>query len=718
MTAVALSTAVDLSKIKVKWKEQYVSEALNHKTSSTLANGVYRGLQLTQNITSVRLVSVTVGSDPVHAAVLQSATGFSLTYFDVAGASITLDLSSPDLSNQETVIALSVTYIVGGNTTANWMAYPIADWNALSAAAQAELIVLGTVNVPLLFVNITTSMISMKRRSWAWENAAGSLVWSPLLKNGTFEHAELNATTDYSASYWRFGNLGTSGFQAQFKVQNTSARTGTNCLVVDHTVTGLQSTEAEQEIGAPVTPGQLIKYRFFLQRLKVAAGGNPFKFSLRFVGPDMVTETDINVNTTLNATDAGYLEISDTVAAPAGTAFLVSAYMDYTANMSSTGLALRIDDMQVWLQTSGAQSAVSEPRVQQFTHTGAVVLEDNDDPFVDFFGEAIMLRNKATELRIERRDFNRTTGSPVLISPTNGVIQKFGEDLINTTTRARIPRISVPAMAGASTTDMTLIQQVLPAGKPGHRLYMGQTGIVTETFNASYDGTNWNKDVAGTAAIKRRIVAGAYQIWYRLFSANTPWNDSSWTGQVVSHDADVPMSTFFLPATFQLAVTMSTTLGVTGTATAGNFDVGGGVYRHTTRTLRWMTNNPCTSFLSGASPSNPSSESFGTGSTASGTWFCPLNPWNSFRRIVAARFFLPSTIVGTGGLVTLQERQGGSYVSISSDFTLTNGQNGIQSFAGITASTHSFPIGIRMNLQTGSTTTALISYAEIDYDVI
>lgn len=530
MPAVTLSTVVDLSKIKMKWKEQYVSEGLNHKTSSTLANGIYKGLTLVQNLSAPSMVSVSVGSDTVHAAVYQSAAGFSLTYFDVAGSTFALNLSDANLLNREVVVVLEIVYQVGADTTANWVAYPITDWNALSSAAQAERVVIGSIDVPSGGSNITTSMINMKRRSWSWENATGDLSWSPLVKNGTFEHAEINATTDYSASYWRFGSLS----NALMKVQNSGARSGSNCLAVDHTVTGLFTTEAEQYIGARVTGGQLFKYRFYLQNLKIPVSGNGLRVTFRFVRANMVTEDDVLVITSLSSIDATYREISDTVAVPANAAFLVSVYIDYTNNQSSTGIALRIDDLQVWLQTTGATAPVSEVRVQQFTHTGAVVLEDNDDPFADFFGEAIMLRNKATELRIERRDLNRTTGSPILISPTNGIFQKVGEDLLNTEARALLPRFKVP-ISTTGGVEFTLMWESARFGETVGtytqgvmRRYGVATGGFMDTVNARWDGTNWNKDIAGQAAQKWVWTGATTTVSQRLAGSAGTWTDAGW----------------------------------------------------------------------------------------------------------------------------------------------------------------------------------------------
>jgi hypothetical protein len=367
MPPVTLSAVVDLSKIKMKWKETYVSEGLNRKVIPSMAKGIFSGFRLIQNISSPRQVEVAASPDLTHAAVYQSAAGFSTTYHDNVGVSTILDLSSASLDNQETVIVLQIVYTIGADTTANWIAYPIADWNALTDAQRAEKVVVGTVNVPAPATNITTAMITMKRRSWAWENIGGDLSWSPLLRNSGFEHAEANGTYTNAASFWTF----VPGANALWKVQQTDSRNGVAALAMDHTVAGAQTASFFQAVGATVTEGQLVKYQLFIKNLKVAAGGT-LQLWLRFLAPDWVTETTTTINIPMTSVDATYREISDTVAVPAGCVQFVSAHIQHTLNQGTTGVSFRIDDFQVYLQSSASKPAGAEgtsTQIRSFSRT-------------------------------------------------------------------------------------------------------------------------------------------------------------------------------------------------------------------------------------------------------------------------------------------------------------------------------------------------------------
>lgn len=529
MPPVTLTAVVDLSKIKMKWKETYVSEGLNRKVIPAMPRGVYRGLRLVQNISSPRQVQVSATPDTLHAAIHESATGFSTTYHDVAGGSTILDLSSASLDNQETVVALSIVYVIGADTTASWIAYPIADWNALTDAQRAEKIVVGTVNVPAPATNITTAMITMKRRSWAWENAAGDMAWSPLLKNTGFEHAEVNGTYTNAASFWTF----VPGANALWKVQQTDPRTGISALAMDHTVAGAQTASFFQAVGASVLPGQLVKYQLFIKNLKVAVGGS-LQIWLRFLAPDWVTETTTTIVIPMTSLDATYREISDTVAVPAGCVQFVSAHIQHTLNQGTTGVSFRIDDFQVFLQSTPEKPAGTEGRVRQHINTDQVIFEDANDYFLFYYGNAALMRQSVDELIIERRDQNRTASNPVNLALPTTRITRLGEDLLNTEARALLPRIT----AGVSITggvEFTLMWQSVPSGQPGYRKYISAAGAIVETVNASWSGTGWVKDVGGVAAIKRSLGAVEHRVDQRLAANNSTWADGSWDQTSFSH---------------------------------------------------------------------------------------------------------------------------------------------------------------------------------------
>lgn len=714
MAVVTLSTVVDLAKVKMKWMEQYVSEGLNHKVIPATPKGVYRGLHLVQNIASPRLVDIKPVNDGTHEAVYQSADGFSTTYFDAVGTTITLNLSSASLDNQETIIVLQILYEIGVATTANWLAYPIADWNSLSAAAQGEFVVIGTVNVPAPATNITTAMILPKRRSFAWMNQApGAVAWTPLLRNSGFEVADLTANYPHSAAFWEFNSTP----QAVWTVQQTSPRSGANVLALNYTATGAQSADFSQYIGASVTPGQVIRWQLFIQNLKVPSAGTFIQIIFRFSNTTLNGENDRTVNIPMTAIDGSYREVTETFTVPNNCGNLVSVLISSGLGESTTGVAYRIDDFQIWMESSASQLGGLDAN-RRGIHTSALVIEDQTDPFDLVFGKAALLTQMADELRMERRDQNFTTQNPIEFALKTARITKLGSDLLNTVARAQLARISIPASTVA--TALTLVHESIAAGSYGYRTYVSFSGETIHTVNAVWNsGTlQWSKDLNGVVALRQYYRASLGQVKFQFRASDTAWADIGWL------DGAIFDGTIGLTLGTDLGVVVggigSVQVGTGGVTVAANGHVtvsGTGQYKHGTRTIRWMTNNPRASFLSGASPSNTTSESFGTGSTASGTWFFPLDPWPDNWRLIAARFNEPSTIVGSGGLLTLQERHGGSYTSISSDWSFTNGENGLKTFAGITAATHAFPLGIRMNLQTGSTTTALVSFVELDYDV-
>src|SRR5580704_1691563 len=160
-----VSPAISISNVKVKWREQYGSAAFNTKLGGIIPAGIYRGLTLG---TSGSNNSVTVIPDPVHGdhlAVYETSDVYSLTYRDMSDTTYTLALTDSSLLSQTLVIAIIAAYEPGSDTTASFIAYTLTEYNALSAAAQAALVVLGTVVNPASSTLVTT--ITADRRSIA-----------------------------------------------------------------------------------------------------------------------------------------------------------------------------------------------------------------------------------------------------------------------------------------------------------------------------------------------------------------------------------------------------------------------------------------------------------------------------------------------------------------------------------------------------------------------
>jgi hypothetical protein len=524
MPPVTLAVVVDLTKVKMKWKEIYVSEGLNRKVIPAMAKGIYSGLRLIQNISSPRQVEVASTPDGTHAAVHQSAAGFSTTYHDNAGVSTILDLNSASLDNQETVIALSITYTIGADTTANWIAYPIADWNALTDAQRAERIVLGTVNVPAPATNITTAMILPSRRTIAWDSVApGAVPWTPVIQNGGFEHSVDDGTFIRASSYWQLAQHA----NGEWKVQSTDPYAGIRAMAFNQLIAAAPVAWIDQYIGIPAKAGQLIRYKFRIKNLKVPTGG-ALTFDLLFADTSFGAFVSASVTVPMVGVDASYRLIEGIVAAPANALQLYSVRFTNQLNQGSTGIAFRLDDVQVWVETGEALKAPSsEEQTRRPLSTESIVIESSDDPLADYYGPAALLRMPVNDqLWLTRRDGDVTTGTPIELALRTARITQLGADLLNTAVRARSARIS---SAYSGTHSRTLLLESLQDSGSGEaiRIYETSAGHLEVTVNASFDGTNWNKDVGASAATMLSHTPGSLNSYFRAATAAGAW--ATWT---------------------------------------------------------------------------------------------------------------------------------------------------------------------------------------------
>lgn len=573
MPPVTLAAVVDLSKIKMKWKEVYVSEGLNRKVIPSMSKGIYSGLRMVQNISSPRQVEVTSAPDGTHAAVHQSATGFSTTYHDVAGVSTILNLSNASLDNQETVIALSITYIIGADTTANWIAYPIADWNALTDAQRAERIVLGTVNVPAPATNITTSMINQNRRTMAWESVNPEAVpWSAIVKNPSFEHGVTGDTTRFSISDWDKGTVNVNG---AFQIGTATVRSGAKSLEYNKTAVGASLNVLAQYQEIPVVPGQRLRITGWIRQLIAPTAGTT-DVGVAWGDADSIPTAPTNITISVNAaTDASFRKFDHVIEVPAGSFTLKIVAISTQITTGSTGVAFVIDDFQVYLETGSPQAiqgAINSRVKQQLV--SSVIFEEGDTYELNQIA-ALARFIKSTpasegSLRIERKD--QVAGSLPPALSLVGRIVDLGANLIGTEANSLLPRVTAAPSATAG-FDFTLMWESKPSGLSAYRKYVSRTGQLVETCNAYWDGTNWNKDTAGVPGIKYSRDRTAFKIYRRQTDA--AWSDAAWEEFLLDWDYSSG-ATITTPAFFVIGdITASTNSNVSVSGT--------GKYRRGTR---------------------------------------------------------------------------------------------------------------------------------------
>jgi hypothetical protein len=520
MAEVTLSTVVDLALIKMKWRETYVSEGLNRKVVPTTPAGLYQGFRMIENVGSPRQVEITPDADTgYHMAVFQSTTGFSLTYWDIAGTTIILDLSDANLDNQETIIAMEMDYQVGVDTTADWKAFAIADFDALPAARRADLIILGTINVPPGANNITTAMITFNRMSMPWKNVSkGAIAWRQVIKNSSFEYGDITVSTQ-GIPFW----VG-SGSLITWSRVTFDAVTG-SYSVQPNVQAGPFSDSLSQRVGVEALEGQRVLVEFNKKVTFVSTTGT-VSFRLTFKDDSGNDLTPLNVAVDDSVLDGSFVTVSETLTAPANAAVLdrVEIFMD-TMTYAGSGGAILFDDVQVYVETSAATAIANtgEP-----VDASQVVIR-SDDPTVDYDNQSAALLTYDDAVGIPSNgtlSLGSVSGGAPVLDVAHLVI---GSNSGNGGTSSNYARVIAPVADAGGGAEFTLIWESVPPGEKGYRKYISVTGTIIETVNSDYNNNSnvWGKDVNGEVAF--RIVHSSTGVLYEHQIAGTnSWAEGSW----------------------------------------------------------------------------------------------------------------------------------------------------------------------------------------------
>ena len=500
-------TTLSNSLIKVRWKEPYASESLNRKLTGAIAPGVYRGLLLG---VSASALSVDLSPDPItgdHVAVQEDSSGFSTTFTDDTSGVFTLDLTSY-ATNDIVVITLVLSYSVGVDTAAEFRGYTLAEYNALSAATQRSLVVLGTVLRPASGIIPSTNIV-WDRRSLPFQNRADGLIpWSPLIRNGGFELGETNGTYRHASPFWK-----TSSSNGNFLIRpvTTEAKTGFKSLEITTSASGVVTVTIQQDLWMPVVAGRYVMGRLWKKAIQ-AATGSPTG-TLRFVFGDQNGSSDVNEDLVfaIDSIDGSFVEFDGIVQVPTGYSLLKSVQIVVAGTYGASGPCIRFDDVQAWSQGSaGNWLDVRDTRVAEGAFGDLFVGPQNS-----FANNAVKLSSDGTNLIVERRN-ESSTQTP--------------------------PAISIQARTTGGIT-YTLVFQSLPSGVPGYRKYVSSTGRMIETINASWsNGSNlWTKDVNGTPAYKQEIREKGISAFSRV--ADATWGDGSWIQHIQTSYPDITTDT-------------------------------------------------------------------------------------------------------------------------------------------------------------------------------
>ena len=489
--------------LKVRWKEQYGSAGFNKKLYGIVPHGIYRGLTLgaSGSNNTVTVVPDTTYQD--HLAVYETADGYSITLRDDANTTYSLDLSDASLLGQTVVITVFVEYVEGASSSAVFIAYTLTEYNGLSASLKKELLVLGTVVNPGAGNTISSSSITEDRRTFAAFNMPLA-AWRPLLGNTGFER---------SPSTGEIIGTEVEGWSSTGKWEPSSidVGSGTRCIQYNATATGGSQTESVyQYIGTSVTAGQKILVRLSKKVVGASSAGNGL-VKVGYTGSDGGSASEQTSTFVITATDASYSSTDYYFTVPAGAITLKYIGFGISAgNYASTGIKVRVDSVQAYLQPSAVELPVDQvdDRYRALAVAGLTFAEAAETSYGDRGAFMRFSRNVPTsegKVSIQRRDQNYTGGLLAPALSLDGRVIDVGNRILGSAANRELPRFHSPH----DSTSFTLIFESALSGEstggytqPVSRKYVGSNGYTFWTLNARWDGGTslWNKDVTGQEA--------------------------------------------------------------------------------------------------------------------------------------------------------------------------------------------------------------------------
>ncbi len=207
--ATTLVASIADTKLRARWQEPYLSEAIN-KILSGFPDGVVRGF--VPSFPGGMVLRFTAEDGLSVLRVRAAGNAHTMTYMETGN----LDLDLTAVASSTVYIGVEVTYVLSATTTGTIKAYTAAEY----AAAPLGVCWLGKVAVPAGPGPLLGSHFDISVRSWPWAVAQGSELqhpWRRVDVDGDFYHPQ----------WWR--NVGQSG-SAAMEIQGTTVNVSPRSL--------------------------------------------------------------------------------------------------------------------------------------------------------------------------------------------------------------------------------------------------------------------------------------------------------------------------------------------------------------------------------------------------------------------------------------------------------------------------------------------------------
>ena len=350
---------------------------------------------------------------------------------------------------------------------------------------------------------------------------------SRIIKNGVFEHANVTDTTRYGISDWE--NRTDVAVNGAFRANTTAPYAGSKNLEFNQTSTSAATGRIEQQKELPVVPGQtLTVYALVKQLIAPTAGTYYVGLYWGDSGSNALSSSTVAFQV-LSSTDSSYRLVTQNVSVPSGASFLKTVTVEVSGvTVGTTGITVLVGQLEVMVAelNAYASAAVDDMRLKPTT-SDATIYEDPASYTIGQLAALVRFARSSPSgegtLYIERKDQTYGVGSLPPALTHYGRLVALGSKLLDVNTDSYKARVDTPYNASF---DYCLVWQSLPitGTEPGQRIYTNSTGTYIVN-NASWNGSQWSKDLAGTSATMILVNGGFIQLYARV--SDTAW--TSWT---------------------------------------------------------------------------------------------------------------------------------------------------------------------------------------------
>jgi hypothetical protein len=374
--------------LKVRFREPYISKALNQKFRSIIQTGVYEGFTPAPGALPLTLE---LQPGPYgHAAVVESVLDASTVVSAHILGTLTVGLSPH--AGQRVVLALVASYAFPTDTTATITAYQVGvDVIPSSACILAEVV------VPLSGV-IPSANIRLTGRSLAWDRTRDAIPFVNVVKNGRMK---VRSSLDPSVlpENWAVGNPGAGTFSSS---SDADAAGFNGVIEASSTSGGPQSANAFQRLNAVVSSNNRIRLRCAYKPVALPVSGNP---ALNVVVNDPATgSTVVVLPVQLDSVATGSWTVHEAMyvipgLSPAGGQISAVAVSFNGATYAGPGVAFQVSDVVVEVEQS---TTSTQPEVAESGLTRRTELRLSNSPHGEAVGARFTFSDASENVEIRR----------------------------------------------------------------------------------------------------------------------------------------------------------------------------------------------------------------------------------------------------------------------------------------------------------------------------